>query len=44
MFVAMPWLIKKLGGFWPALGAGIVATVLLYALTLRLLKAAGVEL
>ncbi len=44
MFVAMPWLIKKLGGFWPALGAGIVATVLLYALTMRLLKAAGVEL
>jgi hypothetical protein len=44
MFVALPWLIKKLGGFWPALGAAIVGTVLLYLLTMRLLKAAGVEL
>jgi uncharacterized membrane protein (GlpM family) len=44
MFVALPWLIKKLGGFWPALGAAIVGTVLLYLLTMRLLKAAGVEI
>lgn len=44
MFLMMPWLIKKLGGFWPALGTGIILTVALYALTMRLLKMAGVEL
>lgn len=44
MFVVMPWLIKKLGGFWPAFGVGIVGTVILYFLTMRLLKMAGVEL
>ena len=44
MFLMMPWLIKKLGGFWPALGTGILLTVALYALTMRLLKMAGVEL
>jgi hypothetical protein len=44
MFVLMPWLIKKLGGFWPALIVGILLTVALYALTMRLLKMAGVDL
>jgi hypothetical protein len=44
MFLMMPWLIKKLGGFWPALGAGILLTIALYYLTMRLLKMAGVEL
>jgi hypothetical protein len=44
MFIMMPWLIKKLGGFWPALGTSIILTVALYALTMRLLKMAGVEL
>jgi hypothetical protein len=44
MFLAMPWLIKKLGGFWPGFGVGILVTVVLYALTMRLLKVAGVEL
>ncbi len=44
MFVLMPWMIKKLGGFWPALGTGIFLTVILYFITMRLLKAAGVEL
>ena len=44
MFLLMPWLIKQLGGFWPALSAGIVLTFLLYLLTMRLLKAAGVNL
>lgn len=44
MFLVMPWLVKKLGGFWPALGTGIVLTVVLYFLTMRLLKMAGVEL
>lgn len=44
MFLLMPWLIKKLGGFWPALGAGIVLSIALYWLTMRLLKLAGVNL
>ena len=44
MFLLMPWLIQKLGGFWPALGTGIVLTIALYALTMRLLDAAGVKL
>lgn len=44
MFLVMPWLIKKLGGFWPALGAGVVLTIILYFITMRLLDAAGVKL
>jgi hypothetical protein len=44
MFLIMPWLIRKLGGFWPALGAGIVLSFGLYWLTMRLLKTAGVNL
>jgi len=44
MFLLMPWLIKQLGGFWPALGTGILLSIALYALTMRLLKVAGVEL
>jgi hypothetical protein len=44
MFLLMPFLIRKLGGFWPALITGIILTVALYALTMRLLKLAGVEL
>jgi hypothetical protein len=44
MFVLMPRLIRWCGGFWPALAAGIVLTVGLYWLTMRLLKAAGVTL
>ena len=41
MFLLMPWFIQKLGGFWPALGTGIVFTIALYFVTMRLLKAAG---
>jgi len=44
MFLLMPWMIKKLGGFWPALGAGILLSIGLYWLTMRLLKLAGVNL
>ena len=44
MFVLMPWLIRTLGGFWPALAAGVVLTVALYFLTMRLLTLAGVKL
>lgn len=44
MFLLMPWLIQRLGGFWPAIVTGIVLTAALYALTMRLLKMAGVNL
>lgn len=44
MFLLMPWLIRKLGGFWPAFGSGILLTVILYFLTMALLKKVGVEL
>lgn len=44
MFLLMPWFIQKLGGFWPAFGAGIALTIGLYFLTMRLLDAAGVKL
>ncbi len=44
MFLLMPWLVKKFGGFWPALGTGIMLTVVLYFVTMALLKKAGVEL
>jgi uncharacterized membrane protein (GlpM family) len=44
MFLLMPWLINKLGGFWPAFGAGIGLTIALYFLTMRLLEMADVKL
>jgi hypothetical protein len=44
MFLLMPWLVAKTGGFWPALTIGVALTVALYFLTMALLKAAGVEL
>lgn len=44
MFLLMPWLIQKLGGFWPAFIAGIIVTIALYFVTMRLLKAAGLNL
>lgn len=44
MFLLMPWLIQKLGGFWPALAAGIGLSIALYWLTMRLLDVAGVKL
>ena len=44
MFLAVPWLLRRGLSFWPSLAAGVVLTVALYFLTLRLLKAAGVTL
>lgn len=44
MFLLMPWLIRSLGGFWPALVAGVLLTVALYFLTMKLLALAGVQL
>ena len=44
MFLALPWLLRRGLGFWPALGCAVLLTIVLYFLTLRLLKAAGVNL
>ena len=44
MFLAVPWLLHRGWSFWPALGAGALLTVALYFLTMRLLKAAGINL
>jgi uncharacterized membrane protein (GlpM family) len=44
MFLLMPWLIRKCGGFWPGLTAGVVLTVVLYGVTMKIIKKIGVEL
>ena len=44
MFLAVPWLLRHGLAFWPALGAGVLLTVGLYFLTIRLLKAAAISL
>ena len=44
MFLIVPWLLRRGMTFWPALAAGVALTVALYFLTMRLLKAAGVNL
>ena len=43
MFLVVPWLLRGGWNFWPALGAGALLTVALYFLTMRLLRAAGVN-
>jgi hypothetical protein len=44
LFLVLPALLRRGWAFWPALAAGSALTVLLYLLTLRLLKAAQVPL
>ena len=44
MFLVVPWLLRRGMTFWPALAASVALTVALYFLTMRLLKAAGVNL
>lgn len=44
MFLAMPWLLRRGVAFWPTLAICAALTIALYFLTLRLLKAAGVNL
>jgi uncharacterized membrane protein (GlpM family) len=44
MFLAVPWLLRRGWHFWPALGTGVLLTVGLYFITMRLLKSAGVDL
>lgn len=43
-FLLLPWLLRRGFGFVPSLVVGVVVTSLLYFLTLRLLKAAGIHL
>lgn len=43
-FLFLPWLLRRGWHFSPALALGLGLTFLLYTLTLRLLKAAHVEL
>jgi hypothetical protein len=44
MFLLIPMLLKRGLGFWPALAAGCVLTVLLYAVTTLAITRAGVKL
>lgn len=44
MFLLLPWLLRRGVAFWPSLATGIVLTIALYFLTMRLLKAAGIEI
>lgn len=44
MFLLVPWLLRLGWGFWPALAVGVVITIALYFLMLRLLQAAGIQL
>lgn len=44
MFLAVPWMLRRGVAFWPALAAGIALTVALYFITMRLLKASGINL
>src|SRR5436190_22004899 len=44
MFLLMPSLIKWFGGFWPAIGVGVLLTVTLYWVTMRLLTLGGVSI
>lgn len=44
LFLVLPWLLRRGVAFWPALGAGIAITIVLYFLTVRLLDVAGIHL
>jgi hypothetical protein len=44
MFLLMPWMIRRGFGFWPALGAGCLLTVLSFALAAVILKRFGIDL
>lgn len=44
MFLVLPWLINRGMTFWPSLGLCVVGTVVLYAITMKLLVLMGVQL
>ena len=44
MFLALPWMLRHGVGFWPAMLAGCVLTILLYGLTILVAAKFGVRL
>jgi hypothetical protein len=44
MFLAVPWMLRHGLGFWPALLAGCLLTVLLYGVTILVAARFGVRL
>jgi hypothetical protein len=44
MFLLIPWLLRSGVGFWPALGAGVVLTFVLYLITISIAARFGVRL
>jgi len=42
MFLVLPWLLRAGYGFWPALGASCLLTILLYLAMLRMLHSFGI--
>ena len=44
MFLVMPWMLRSGWGFWPALLANCVMTVILFWLTVILLRRFGIDL
>lgn len=44
MFLLMPWILRSGHGFWVALGAGIVTTIILYLITILIAARFGVRL
>ena len=44
LFLLLPYLLRRGIGFTPSLAIGVAVTVLLYFVTLRLLKTAGIDL
>lgn len=43
MFLAFPWLLKRMG-FWPTMGTSIIITLASFYLFARLVKSWGIEL
>lgn len=44
MFLIIPWLLRAGHGFWPALSAGVVLTIILYLATIGIAARFGVRL
>ena len=44
MFLIMPWMLRNGWNFWMTFGVGVVATMLLYLLMIRLLASFGITL
>jgi hypothetical protein len=44
MFLLIPWMLRHDHGFWPAIGAGCVLTILLYLVTIVIAARFGVRL